>query len=170
MKLDDQTLLPLMDEIVYLFHHLGFASYFDRITRTEAPSTVVATVIKQLQTDPSSISAAKLGSFMRKHRKSSILASLLGLVHFESENFDLSVRYFKQASLLTRERLRTHNTLRSRFASFNFSMPAKAISACRLNDFLRQRDYSGKGGKSIWQGSFDRKLEISVEALTSSCS
>ena len=39
MKLDDQTLSPLMDELSYLLHHLGFASYFDRITRTEAPST-----------------------------------------------------------------------------------------------------------------------------------
>ena len=122
------------------FITLALRAILTRITRTEAPSTVVATVIKQLQTDPSSISAAKLGSFIRKHRKSSILASLLGLVHFESENFDLSVRYFKQASLLTRERLRTHNTLRSRFASFNFSMPAKLLAHARLNDFLRQEE------------------------------
>ena len=167
MKLDDQTLSPLMDELSYLFHHLGFASYFDRITRTEAPSTVVATVIKQLQTDPSSISAAKLGSFMRKHRKSSILASLLGLVHFESENFDLSVRYFKQASLLTRERLRTHNTLRSRFASFNFSMPAKLLAHARLNDFLRQEEIIlGRVANLYGRAHFDLgNWKLSVEAL-----
>ena len=157
----------LENDIARILLQIGVAGYLSDILVVEARRESMNILLQRLEKDPSEITGTFIQGYIRKHRKSPFLASLLGLAYFEAEEFDMSVRQFKRASLLTKKCLPQHELFRKRMVGLNASTPQIAIATARLNDFLKQEEkFFGRVANLYGRAHFDLgNWQMSVEAL-----